>query len=228
MPTYSDSTPRDYACTLHIFRCRHCGHEGEFLTYIVRTSNNSYNYDINDVYNLEGPVTLFGPVHCISPRCVRCIDRGLPAQWPPYKGGSNTPKPASSGNTRTPGNFSRWGAKTKKTSSSSPPLDFDPLAALKGTPCPSTPDAKPVAISTLPETPPTSPSLTPAVKEPPYIPLPSSPIPAVDTLPSPDIQPPASPTPNATFGVENIKPSSTPHPAKPKINFGTLFKKASS
>lgn len=224
MPTASDHDPRDYACTLHIFRCRHCGHEGEFLTYIVRTSSNSYNYDINYFSNLEGPVTLFGPVHCTSPRCVRCIDRGLPKQWPPYKGGSSTPKPASSGNTRTPGNFSRWGAKTKKTTST-PPLNFDPLAALKGLPCPSTPDAKPAVTSTSPRPTPTPISPPPSAETPPTPPS----IAAADILPSPTVTSPPSPSPTPSPGAENTAPTPTPQLAKPKpsLNFGTLFRKAS-
>lgn len=135
--------PHDCAITINKQTCLHCGHTSEFTTYIVRTGSNSFNYDISSFPDLKITTLFTYPAYKV-PRCIRCVDRGLEAKWPPYTGPNLTPLlPTSGGNTPKPKNFTRWRTPAKPAFN---PLDLLPPLppAQPEQPCPPTSDAKPV------------------------------------------------------------------------------------
>lgn len=167
--------PHDCSITLHRQTCLHCGHKSEFATYIVRTGPNRFNYDIKSFPDAR-VTTLFHNDYPV-PRCVRCVDRGLPSAWPTYHRHPDetaelqldAPVKASSRN------FQRW--KSSKPSSPA----FDPLAELdklnKGAPpSPPLPNLLLPPLSTVPPASSTATSATGPADT--AATAPSSPIPA--------------------------------------------------
>lgn len=110
-PAVSGDT-RQYSITLHKATCRHCQHQFEYTTFVVRTGSNSFQ--IGDKNPPSGAPDVLFTIDVEVPRCPRCLDRAIGKAWPRWHTTDDN-APSHQGNTPNSG-FRRWNRSPVRTS----------------------------------------------------------------------------------------------------------------